>query len=67
MNVIAVTISFDSFTIKNSIFIDFFNTSVVLSLSGCVGDDNAKGDGTDKGSCSADGELCTALGECLGI
>jgi hypothetical protein len=43
----------------------FYNV-VILFLLVCV-DGGEAGDGTTKGTCLNDNEVCTALGECLGI
>ena len=50
---------------RYSFIIFFYNNADILFLSGCVGDDNAKGDSTDRGTCAAN-ELCNDAGECLG-
>ena len=52
-------------TLIFSIFVGFYIHFDIIILSGCVGDDKAKGDGTDQGSCTS-GQLCTEAGECLG-
>ena len=54
-----------TFQVNVFLFICFYDNANIICSSGCVGADNAKGDGTDQGSCAAN-ELCTAAGECLG-